>query len=280
MIKVLSAPLQEDLRPFADFLWRYQIPHRILEVDQEQQLWISRNVNADQICRLYDMWRGGLDLDTVKVERQLEAPGLRQHLAGSPLTLALIVISLLLSLLSSFGDNWAFTGRFTIAEVVLGQDALYAGSLQAALSNFELWRLLTPMFLHFSLPHLLFNLLWVWVVGSRIERSQGVWSLLGLVTVSGLLANVAQYLVSGPLFGGMSGVVFGLLGYARLWDRRYPQQPVGLPPALMGFMLFWLALGYTGALEALGFGSIANTAHLVGLLAGLLFVPAGRLISR
>ncbi|WP_027857117.1 rhomboid family intramembrane serine protease [Marinobacterium jannaschii] len=280
MIKVLSAPLQDDLQPFADFLWRYQIPHRILEADQEQQLWVGRSVNAEQICKLYDMWRGGLDLDTVQVEQQQHIPAWRDRIGECWLTCALIGCSLLLSFLTGFGDNWDLTGRFTIAAVVVGDGSLYADTLLSSLASFEIWRLLTPMFLHFSLPHLLFNLLWVWVVGSRIERSQGVWALLGLVTTSALLANVAQYLVSGPLFGGMSGVVFGLLGYAWLWDRKYPANPVGLPPALMGFMLFWLALGYTGALEAMGFGSIANTAHLAGLVAGLFFVPIGRLISR
>jgi len=144
----------------------------------------------------------------------------------------------------------------------------------------EIWRLVTPMFMHFSVLHILFNLLWVWIVGSRMEPVQGSVSLLGLVLFSALSSNLAQYLVSGPMFGGMSGVVFALLGYSWLWDKRGGQPRIGLPPALMGMMLFWLALGFTGVLEGVGLGAIANTAHLVGLLAGLCWLPAGRWLNR
>jgi len=104
--------------------------------------------------------------------------------------------------------------------------------------------------------------------------------LFGLVMVTGLLSNLAQFFISGPLFGGMSGVVFGLLAYAWLWDRRNPARAVGLPPALMGFMVLWLVLGYSGLLENVGLGAIANTAHLVGLLAGMAFVPIGEWLVR
>jgi GlpG protein len=45
-------------------------------------------------------------------------------------------------------------------------------------------------------------------------------------------------------------------------------------------MLFWLLLGFTGVLQGVGFGAIANTAHLVGLLAGLLWLWLLRLPGR
>jgi GlpG protein len=148
------------------------------------------------------------------------------------------------------------------------------------LASGEWWRLITPIFMHFSLLHILFNLLWVWIVGVRVEPAQGSLPLLGLVLFSGVLSNLAQFVVSGPMFGGMSGVVFALLGYAWLWDKLAMKPRIGLPPALMGFMLFWLVLGFTGVLEGVGFGAIANTAHLVGLLAGLIWLLLMRFSGR
>ena len=104
-------------------------------------------------------------------------------------------------------------------------------------------------------------------------------ALIGLALFSGVTSNFAQFVDSGPLFGGMSGVVFAVLGYSWVWDRLH--QPIFYtPPAVMGFMLFWLALGYSGALEFMGLGAIANTAHLIGLVAGLIWAALMGLILR
>jgi GlpG protein len=113
-----------------------------------------------------------------------------------------------------------------------------------------------------------------------VEPEQGSLPFLGLVLFSGVLSNLAQFVVSGPMFGGMSGVVFALLSYAWLWDRSGMQPRIGLPPALMGFMLLWLVLGFTGVLQGVGLGAIANTAHLAGLLAGLLWLLLVRFLGR
>jgi len=157
---------------------------------------------------------------------------------------------------------------------------IYYPDLLTSVSGGQVWRLFTPAFMHFNLPHILFNLLWVWVVGRRIESYLGWPVLLGLFLFSALASNIAPFWVSGPTFGGMSGFVFALLGFAWLWDRLRPAQLIGMPPALMGFMMFWLVLGFTGTLEVLGLGSVANTAHLAGLIAGLVVVPAIRLIKQ
>lgn len=272
MIKVLDLPLSEDLSGFAEFLWQHEIPHRILEQDESQQLWVSRAVDPDKIVALFRLWQQGADLSTIQVSFHPKrtdtiAVGWQQVW----FTLSLIFLSLGFSFLIGMGENFAYLRLFTFTDVVEHRQQIFSTSLVETLRSFELWRLITPIFLHFSFMHILFNLLWVWVVGSKVEYFQGRFVLSGLVLFSALASNLAQYLISGPLFGGMSGVVFALLGYAWLWDKRHPRSPIGLPPALMGFMVFWLVLGYTGILESLGFGSIANTAHLVGLVCGLLY---------
>ncbi|WP_404401200.1 rhomboid family intramembrane serine protease [Idiomarina seosinensis] len=127
------------------------------------------------------------------------------------------------------------------------------------------WRFVTPVLLHFSLMHLVFNVFWWWYLGGRIERSLGSSWLLAVLFFSGVSANVLQYLFSGPNFGGLSGVVYGLLGFCWLysWGRK---TPLWLPPGLIVFMVGWLILGYTDVLWV----NIANEAHLTGLLSGCL----------
>lgn len=279
MKPVLEVPLSEDLAPFTALLWEYQVPHRVVETHDRQVVLISSRIDPERIRALYSYWKQGGDLSRVELRavpvRRLAAVSLAQV----PVTLALILLSLALSLLIGFGlqDEWMM--RFTLVDYTLDGNRIRFESLSEMLASGQWWRLLTPIFLHFSVLHVLFNLLWVWVVGARIEQRQGWATLLGLVLLSGVASNLAQYWVSGPMFGGMSGVVFGLLGYTWLWDRLQPQPLFDFPPALMGFMLFWLALGFTGALEAMGLGAIANTAHLVGLLGGLLYVALRRLVA-
>lgn len=278
MIKVLEVSLTEDLTEFAEFLWQNQIPHRILERDGVQQLWVSPTIDGEKIHTLYTLWQQGADLSTIEVRHTApRTTGGRASWQRVWLTISLILMSLGGSFLIGMGDNFEYFRLFTMTDLVQKGDQYFTTSLTTTFSNFELWRLISPIFVHFSPLHIIFNLLWVWIVGSRVEMLQGRITLLGLVLFSGVLSNLAQFYVSGPLFGGMSGVVFALLGYAWFWDRRNPHHAFGLPSALMGFMVVWLALGFTGVLESMGFGAIANTAHLVGLLAGLAYVPFGEL---
>ena len=86
--------------------------------------------------------------------------------------------------------------------------------------------------------------------------------------MASLLSNGLQYLVSGPLFGGLSGVVYGILGYCWMSQRRRPR--FQFPPALVTFALVWMVIGFTPLPEMLGLGRMANEAHLGGFVAGLL----------
>ena len=135
----------------------------------------------------------------------------------------------------------------------------------------EWWRLITPTFLHFSLTHLIFNCLWVYILGSKIEVIDGKAVFLALFLISGLSSNLGQYfLTSDYLFGGLSGAVYGLLGYCFIMDLDYGGQRYDLPNALYIFMFIWLLIGFTGVLNIFGFGNVANIAHLVGMIAGFI----------
>ena len=75
------------------------------------------------------------------------------------------------------------------------------------------------MLLHGSSLHLLFNMYWIYVLGSAIEIRKGTWVLAGLVLATQLAATFGQILVGQPNFVGISGAVYGLLGYVWMKSR-------------------------------------------------------------
>ena len=130
----------------------------------------------------------------------------------------------------------------------------------------EPWRLLTPVLLHFSALHILFNLIWWWYLGGMIEQKLSGAGLFTLLLISGLVSNFSQYLATDAYFGGLSGVVYALMGFI-WWSRLFkPERGLFLPTPYVNFMLVWLVIGF---FQPLGM-NIANTAHLSGLLAGCL----------
>lgn len=135
----------------------------------------------------------------------------------------------------------------------------------------ELWRLVTPIFVHFGLMHFVFNGLWLSLLGGRIEMLLGPVHLLLLVLVSAVISNMAQFVWTGSVaFGGMSGVIYALLGYIWIRNLLSPHPMLALPKELIGFMLFWLLFCMTGVLDFLLGVGIANAAHFGGLIVGML----------
>jgi GlpG protein len=108
-------------------------------------------------------------------------------------------------------------------------------------------------------------------LGSKIEIIDGKRIFFTLFCISALSSNLGQYYITGGyLFGGLSGAVYGLLGYCFILDLDNRGQRYDLPNALYVFMFFWLLIGFTGILGVFGFGNIANIAHLVGLICGFI----------
>lgn len=127
-------------------------------------------------------------------------------------------------------------------------------------------RLLGPAFFHFSWLHIVFNTMWWWQLGGSIERLAGTASLLYLLIISAIVSNLGQFMVDGPNFGGLSGVVYALVGYVWWMGWLLPEKGLSLSKPIIGFMLFWLLLGYTSLMPI----NVANTAHLLGLVSGCL----------
>lgn len=266
MIQLCELSADLDLGPFAAFLWRQRIRHRITHLEGKQQLWLADPADVEFVVEQFNRWRRGEGLEEASDAGSKKAAFPWWRL---PVTLSLIGISLVLTLLTGFGNRLEWLHWFSFVDFDFQGDYLLFQSFSTLLSGGQWWRLITPIFLHYSLLHLVFNLLWTWELGRRIELTRGTSSLIWLTLFIGITSNAAQFLMTGPLFGGLSGVIFGLMGYTWLCDRLKLGPGFGMPPALMTFMLVWLVLGVSGLIEKLGFGAIANTAHLVGLLAGL-----------
>lgn len=175
-------------------------------------------------------------------------------------------------------DVRAFSGLMTVMVLVLcllvygwqqlaphvafGWLGIFAQADQ--INIWQSWRWFTPALLHFSLMHLVFNLMWWWFLAGQFEQVLGRWQLVSFSLSCALLSNLAQYLMVGPFFGGLSGVVYALFGYFWWAGRLNPSQGLQLSPGLIGFMLIWMVLGFLDVLWI----QMANWAHLVGLLAG------------
>jgi membrane associated rhomboid family serine protease len=127
----------------------------------------------------------------------------------------------------------------------------------------EAWRLFTPMFLHFGIMHILFNMMWLWDFGRILESRFRSGRFLLLVLFTSLAANVAQAMVSHAGFGGMSGVNYGLFGFILIRQKFHPAGDIRLNPQTTPWLLIWLVVCFTGVV-----GPVANAAHVAGLVSG------------
>ena len=195
----------------------------------------------------------------------------------------IILISILVAFFSNYGSVLVLIEPLTFIKIDLGSyknGYVSFNSFETTyMQNNEWWRLITPMFIHFSLTHLVFNCLWIYVLGSKIEQIDGHITFINLVIFSSIISNLAQHFFGeSALFGGLSGVIYGLLGYCMIIEIDTKQERYDLPPALYLFMLIWLILGFLGILNLFGFGNVANYAHLGGLISGIIFAMITRYV--
>lgn len=137
----------------------------------------------------------------------------------------------------------------------------------SSISQGQVWRLITPIFLHFSFMHILFNGLWIKDLGSLFEKEKGSLQFLLFLLVSGIISNTLQYVAMGrPEFGGLSGVVYALLGFLWVDGKINPDAEFRLPKRDVVLMVGWYLLCLSGLI-----GNIANIAHGVGLGVGMIW---------
>lgn len=268
MHKVLMLPRDTDTRELRKALWAQRIGHRVTEEDDAQVFWLADPDQHEDMMRLVERWRQGESMATAGRERRPARTWRQGVLAEAPVAAVLIGVCLaVFALMAVLGD--LLIAMMTITPIGVAGGNLVVGNLGDTLASGQVWRLVSPAFLHFGWMHLIFNMLWLWYFGRQIEALQGSWRLLGIVLCSALISNLAQYATGTVLFGGMSGVDYALLGYVWLMSRRAPHSGFFVPQMLVVFMLGWMVFTMSDFAEPVGFGNVANEAHLGGLLVGL-----------
>jgi len=173
---------------------------------------------------------------------------------------------------------WEGVYNYTLDWITQTQDHFPVGNLMEKIREGEIWRLITPCFLHGGIFHLIFNMFALMVLGKAMEARIGKWRYLLFTILTGVFSNLAQYLMSGANFIGYSGILCAMLGF--IWMRQKVAAWEGYPfqPGAFSFTLFFvLVIAFVGVLnfflQAAQMASlpinIANTAHLSGGLLGL-----------
>lgn len=128
----------------------------------------------------------------------------------------------------------------------------------------QIWRIITPIFIHYTFLHILFNMYWLYYLGGGLEGKFGILRFAFFILLTAAISNLGQFLVTGSQhFGGMSGVNYALFGYLWIRGNRDPSFGIQLDQGTITILLIWFGVCFTGLV-----GNIANTAHTLGLAAG------------
>jgi len=190
-------------------------------------------------------------------KRVVTADSLFSQGSFGALTITLIGISVLVTLTGFFTP--IFPNEYSWLEMSEYARSAMLPEVRAG----QVWRLITPIFVHFGILHLLFNMMWMRTLGGLIEFRQGIVKFAAMILILAITSNLTQFFMAGPGFGGMSGVVYGLFGFVWIRGRVDPAAGFFLPGSSVAIMMGWYVLCVLGVL-----GPIANWAHTGGLAVG------------
>jgi GlpG protein len=266
-------PLEQDLAKLSGYLRSRGLMHRIAE-DQGQQLLEVTDAEVIPALNQFldDFLSGKVELEATAAARvptnAQQLPSLVDQMRTAPVVVALIALSVLGTLVWSTEAGQVYFHYFSFQNFTRTELI----PLFDSYAQREVWRLITPVFLHAGLFHVLFNSMWMWDLGRRVEYLLGPKHFIIFFLITGIASNAAQFLWNpSPFFGGMSGVVYALVGFIAVRQRLAPHPLMAVSPALLGFMLFWLVLCMTGVVDYFMSGSVANAAHFGGLVAGAVY---------
>lgn len=282
-------PNKSNARIFSDYLYVQGIGNKIEPADDERwNIWVHEEHQLENSKLLLEEFRQNPDEKKFREatqaarkqreqEKKEEEAYRKRYLTSDKifpggisqmgvLTGTLIALSVVVGLISKLGTDRSLLNYLFITQYkVLGQYITWYKGFPEIFRG-QIWRLFTPIFIHFGLLHLLFNMLWLRDLGTMIEKRQSPWILALLVLIIAAASNLGQYFASGPSFGGMSGVVYGLLGYIWIRGKYDSFSGLYLHQQTVVMMIVWFFLCLTGLM-----GNIANTAHGVGLVIGIIW---------
>jgi GlpG protein len=281
MIRAAVLDAGTDLRPLLEALARQGLRVRVNEESGAQVIWVASAAEAEMVTALLAQWQSLREQGLLADTAQRPAPGLGHYFPlqrylrellraffRAPVTILVLLATLVVALVSDLGMDLSgvqrlfYPGFYPGAEVGPGSVLRLLGQIDSVETAL---RTLSPALLHFGALHLVFNSLWLWHFGRMIEGRQSSVGYLLLLCLLAFASNTVQYLWSLSVnFGGLSGVVYGLLGYLWMWQLLVPRAGLQLPPAMIGFLLLALVL-----MEVLASAWIATAAHAGGLFAGM-----------
>jgi len=164
-----------------------------------------------------------------------------------------ILVYLILAYLS--GDILEID-KFWMIRFGLNKEAFLSGAY---------WQILTNLFVHFDLPHLGYNMIFLFFFGSKCEEIYGEKRYLGLYLFCGVVSSFVAFIYPvRSISAGSSGAIYGVLGASLIAQRNL--YPSGMLTSVLYGAIFFIMAAATGFL-----------AHLVGLIVGF---SAGFIITR
>lgn len=156
-----------------------------------------------------------------------------------------------------------------VSSYLTGYDLPYVlgGKVNELILQGQVWRLLTPILLHGSILHILFNMYALYAFGPGLERYYGHWRYLLLYLLGGYCGNVLSFMFSANPSIGASTAIFGLVAAEAVFIYRnlmlYGDKARGMLINLGVVVAVNLAFGMQPGID--------NWGHLGGLLGGLVF---------
>ncbi|MCA9131898.1 MAG: rhomboid family intramembrane serine protease [Planctomycetales bacterium] len=210
--------------------------------------------------------------------RRLDASR-RPNLAGGgplpPLTLTLLIVCVAVSLFSNFSrpketNEW---GKAIVEQLSFVSIADYVAANDdpaASLKRGELWRAITPIFLHMGIFHLAMNMFVLVSFGRMVERWVGTPRFALFVLLLAIAPNLLQglapeWMQGSPFFGGISGVLYGLFGFVWIRSTLNPTLGVSIPFPIVVLFVGMIVVGLSGIVPNWQY---ADLCHLGGLLIG------------
>lgn len=211
-----------------------------------------------------------------RVEHSTARPPLLGVRGGwPPLTLTIFVLCILLGLLTNFGKPGRNNdlGRTIVNQLSFVAPVDYNqsdGDPAASLKRGQVWRAITPIFLHGSIWHLAMNMFVLVLFGRLLERWIGTPQFALMILLLAVVPNLFQglspeWMHGNPFFVGISGVTYGLFGYVWVRSSLNPSYGIMIPFPMIMLAVGLIVVGLSGAIPN---WYLADLCHLGGLLVG------------
>lgn len=257
---------------------RNHIVYRLVEQGAGHELWLDKSQSQADVQQLISqIQKMSVVEKALNTEKPKGLDSLHLYFSRVPVTLMTLLLGVLGFFLVSYRPDMVHLLTFVDFTLVNGSGPQFV-PVEKTFAAGEYWRFVTPAFLHFGIFHVVFNSLWLWEFGRRVELISGRSAYLVLMLALASGSNAGQYLWDGPvLFGGLSGVVYGLVGYVWIRNRIAPTPLLNVQPGIIYMLIGWLFICLFGIVDLFMNGGVANGAHVSGLLIGML---AGALAGR